>query len=76
MNNLVLYATSNCHLCEQAQRIIYTTLGAYVQEIDIVDDERLVENYGLRIPVLRCAETGVEIDWPFDGKDIRLLVET
>ena len=75
MNNLVLYATSDCHLCEQAQRILYTTLGNNVQEIDIVNDEQLLKRYALRIPVLRCVETGVEVDWPFDIKEILLLVE-
>lgn len=75
MKPLVLYSTSGCHLCEEAQRLVYTTLGFPVEEVDIADDERLLERYGIRIPVLTRTDTGAEIGWPFGAEEVLALVE-
>jgi hypothetical protein len=75
MNHLLLYVTSGCHLCEQAQQLIYTTLGTLVNEADIIDDERWYQRYSLRIPVLLDRSTGTELDWPFDQTQIAALVK-
>ena len=78
MVRLVLYTTSACHLCEQAQRVIYAALqgaAAGVTESDIVDDDRLFERYSLRIPVLRRTDNGTELDWPFTPEDVLALVQ-
>ncbi len=63
---LVLYGTSCCHLCEQAEAILHE-LGAVAKHIDIVEDDDLLEKYGVRIPVLRRADNGAELGWPFDA---------
>lgn len=70
---LVLYTTSGCHLCEQAQQLIEEELAqagraGYWQLVsrDIADDEALVERYGIRIPVVRRADNDEELGWPFD----------
>lgn len=34
--------------------------------VDISDDLGLLRAYGDRIPVLRDADTGAELGWPFD----------
>lgn len=75
MKPLILYFTSGCHLCEEARRVIYATLGYVVAEVDIADDERLLECYGIRIPVLRRTDTGAEIGWPFGPQEVLTLVE-
>ncbi len=72
MNDLVLYMTTGCHLCDEAQRLVVATLGKPVPEVDIVDDDRLMTRYGVRIPVL-CRADGAELGWPFDAAAVRTL---
>jgi hypothetical protein len=66
---LILYGTVGCHLCEQAKAVIVLT-GATATYIDITDDDTLYERYGMRIPVLRRADTESEIGWPFNAMDV------
>jgi hypothetical protein len=66
---LILYGTVGCHLCEQAKAAIELT-GATATYIDITDDDTLYERYGMRIPVLRRADTESEIGWPFNEMDV------
>ena len=75
MKGLVLYSTSGCHLCEEAQRVVHTALGAPVPEVDIAADDRLMAHYGVRIPVLQRTDTGAELDWPFGLEEVLLLVK-
>ncbi|MCP5158338.1 MAG: glutaredoxin family protein [Gammaproteobacteria bacterium] len=62
----VLYTTSGCHLCEQAESLIQQQTKMTVRPIEIAADSKLVERYGTRIPVLQHMETGAELGWPFD----------
>lgn len=70
---LILYGTSACHLCEQAEAIILEVYAANpgladhlpVESVDVVSDSALVERYGMRIPVL-AFDQGKELFWPFD----------
>ena len=70
----MLYSTSGCHLCEQAQSVIQRVLGEIAPEIDILGDERLLARYGVRIPVLQRTDTRAEIGWPFGEGDVLDLV--
>ncbi len=63
---LALYGTSACHLCEEAAALTQR-LGLAPELVDIADDDALRERYGLRIPVLRRADSGAELEWPFDA---------
>jgi len=63
--NLVLYGTSCCHLCEQAEAVLGEA-GVVAEHIDIANDDMLLEKYGVRIPVLRRSDNGAELGWPFD----------
>lgn len=63
---LVLYGTSCCHLCEQAEAILHEA-GIDAEHIDIAEDDELLERYGIRIPVLYRADRGAELGWPFDA---------
>lgn len=62
-----LFGTLGCHLCEVAEAELMPLVehGLLVELVDIGDNERLFENYALRIPVLRRLDTGAELDWPF-----------
>lgn len=69
-----------CHLCEHAEALLdeyRAQLGEdrafELDEIDISSDERLVELYGIRIPVVKNAETDAEIGWPFGIEEIARL---
>ena len=67
-----LLGTVGCHLCEIAEAEIMPLVehGLLVELVDITDPEDLTEAYGLRIPVLRRIDTGVELDWPFDTQQV------
>lgn len=73
---LILYSTSSCHLCEQATAILenLSFLNLEWHEIEIADDNVLLAKYGTKIPVLRNADSGEEINWPFTKHDVSLLI--
>lgn len=64
---LVLYSTTHCHLCEQADSLL-AQAGVCAEHVDIVQDDALLESYGTRIPVVRRLDTGDELGWPFDAE--------
>ncbi len=75
-----LYSTLGCHLCEEAEALLLPLLveaqaAGITIEIEVIDiaEEGLIDTYGLRIPVLRCAQTERELDWPFDVGQVREL---
>ncbi|MDB5983059.1 MAG: Thiol-disulfide isomerase and thioredoxin [Pseudomonas sp.] len=67
-----LFGTLGCHLCEVAEEEIMPLVehGLLVELIDIGESAAMVDEYGLRIPVLRRVDTGAELDWPFDGEQV------
>ena len=73
---LVLYHTACCHLCEEAETLVKTSIAALgageasLILVDIADDTALQDSYGLSIPVLRDESTGEELRWPFGLEDI------
>jgi glutaredoxin len=67
--NLELYGTAFCHLCEQAETVL-REIGIEADYIDIADNDELLEKYGIRIPVLKRADTGTELGWPFDAEAV------
>lgn len=60
-----LYGTRSCHLCVAAAEILRQA-GAAAVPVDIAGDERLLDKYGMRIPVLQRCDNAAELDWPFD----------
>lgn len=70
---LVLYSTSYCHLCEQAEALL-VQLGIEAEHIDIVDDDELMECYGTRIPVVKRLDSGSELGWPFDVEALQRFI--
>lgn len=72
---LILYGTSECHLCERAQALVRESTGRAAEEVDVADDDDLFQRYGLRIPVLQLPDSGAELDWPFDAAAVRGLLD-
>lgn len=68
---LYLYSTSHCHLCELAQAMLSELNLDSVKSIEITDDDQLLHEYGLRIPVIKHLDTNAELDWPFSLNDIK-----
>jgi hypothetical protein len=79
MTRLILYGTSGCHLCEEAEAILDYCLQAAsspsrFQTVDIATNSELMERYGLLIPVLRNDDSGNELNWPFGPEEIRKIM--
>ena len=68
---LTLYQRDTCHLCDLALALLADARAPDFESIFIDDDEALEARYGLRVPVLRDAAGGVELDWPFDATALR-----
>ena len=78
MRNLTFYTTPGCHLCEVAANLIFQLRSAMdisVVEIDIATDERLVERYGMRIPVVSRDDTLQELGWPFTLAELECFAD-
>ncbi|MFK8019432.1 MAG: glutaredoxin family protein [Pseudomonadales bacterium] len=68
MKKLILFSTSACHLCEQAYAVIesYSEHPIELRVVDIADDDALIEQYGVRIPVVMLEDSEHDLGWPFD----------
>ncbi len=65
----ILYATQGCHLCEQVAQLL-DDRHIKVTVVEIAHDDQLIEQYGMRIPVLQQTTTGKELNWPFDRSQL------
>lgn len=73
---LYLYSTSHCHLCELALDMLTALNTDAVKLVEITDEDQLVQEYGLRIPVLKRLDNNAELDWPFTLSDIKQFLRT
>ncbi|MBV1915534.1 MAG: glutaredoxin family protein [Pseudomonadales bacterium] len=82
MKTLYLYTTLGCHLCEEAELMMEPLLrekGFDLKKIEISESEKLVEQYGIRIPVIGLPEEHpqqkrgepTELGWPFDLNQLK-----
>jgi hypothetical protein len=71
--DLILYSTSACHLCEEAEQLLmpWVQRGLLVAVDDIAESDELFARYGESIPVLRRPDTDAELAWPFDAEAVR-----
>jgi short subunit dehydrogenase-like uncharacterized protein len=70
----MLFGTSGCHLCEQAEVIVNACVSDGVDYVDIAEQEQWQEQYAVRIPVLYDPETKQELGWPFDQADVEEFI--
>lgn len=70
---ILLFGTSACHLCEQAEdmlaRIVVAMPGTTYRIVDISESDALFDRYGWIIPVVRFADAS-EMNWPFDEASV------
>ncbi len=74
MRELELMGTLGCHLCELAVGVIVPVIDPnqfVVFQVDIAEDDALMEQYAIRIPVLVDVETQAALDWPFDQETLQ-----
>lgn len=73
-DEIALYATEGCHLCDMAAALIQQALnqfpGQRVAYIDIAESDELVTRYGTYIPVLVNETHFAELYWPFTTEDV------
>lgn len=70
---LTLFQRDDCHLCDLALELLAAARVPEFDSVFIDGDDALEERYGARVPVLRDAVTGTELDWPFDVDGLRGL---
>ena len=68
---LILYQRDDCHLCDLALEVLAAARAPEFDSVFIDDDDALEARYGVRVPVLRDAVRGVELDWPFDARRLQ-----
>lgn len=75
---ILLYTTAGCHLCEQAEVILRSIaqLNSLAwRPVDIADDAALVERYGVRIPVIEVTGAKADLGWPFTPEQLATYLE-
>jgi hypothetical protein len=75
MTRFILFQRDDCHLCDLALEVLATARLPEFDSVFIDEDDVLEAAYGLRVPVLRDARAGVELDWPFDAAAVRGLLD-
>ncbi|NOQ34304.1 MAG: glutaredoxin family protein [Methylococcaceae bacterium] len=75
----ILFGTSACHLCEQAEAILHDVLIRFpniqLELIDIALQTQWQEQYSIRIPVLFHSQSQHELGWPFNEDDVISLIQ-
>jgi glutaredoxin len=73
---ITLYERRDCHLCEEARRVLDALIGPdRYERVDIDVSDELVLRYGFRVPVV--AVDGVDrLEAPMTESDLRALVSS
>ena len=68
---LTLYQRDDCRLCDLALEVLARARAPEFTSVFIDGDAVLEARYGERVPVLREADSGRELGWPFDAQALR-----
>ncbi|MCK5898262.1 MAG: glutaredoxin family protein [Methylococcales bacterium] len=75
---LILFGTSACHLCEQANEILGGVLIHFpkirLELIDIAEQIQWQARYAVKIPVLYDVDTQSELNWPFNETGVTTFI--
>ena len=74
MSDLTLYQRDYCHLCDLALAVLAESRAPEFDSVWVDDTVELEQRYGTRVPVLRDARDGRELDWPFDAAAVRAFL--
>ena len=82
MQKIIFFTTYGCHLCEKVEQMFSQYLSVHSDKInfelevfDIIDDEEIMQNYRIRIPVLMNKNSQKELAWPFDYSEFETWIE-
>ena len=75
MPTLILFQRDDCHLCDLALEVLAAARAPEFDSVFIDGDDALEARYGVRVPVLRDEERGIELNWPFDGAALRRFLD-
>ncbi|MCA1714761.1 MAG: glutaredoxin family protein [Gammaproteobacteria bacterium] len=73
---LILYQRDDCHLCDLALEVLAAVRAPDFDSVFIDGDAALEARYGERIPVLRDAARGMELEWPFDATTLARFIHS
>ncbi len=71
---LQLYRRESCALCDHAEAALRDAGVTGFARFEIGWEGELAARYGWRVPVLRDAASGRELDWPFDAWSVRRFI--
>ena len=74
MPMLTLFQRDDCHLCDLALAVLAAARAPEFDSVFIDGHAALEHRYGARVPVLRDASRGVELEWPFDVAGLRVFL--
>lgn len=75
MFTLTLFQRDDCHLCDLALAVLAEARAPEFDSQWVDDSTELETRYGTRVPVLRDARDGAELDWPFDAAALRAWLD-
>lgn len=74
---IFFYTTFGCHLCEKVEAMLIEISHQFrdkfhyqIVAFDIIDDDKIFEQYRYSIPVLKKEKDGDELGWPFDYQQL------
>ena len=71
---LTLYQRDDCHLCDLALGLLAEARAPEFESMFVDGDEALEARYGIRVPVLRDEDRGIELEWPFGAAELREFI--
>lgn len=71
---LTLFQRDDCHLCDLALAVLADARVPEFESVFVDGDDALEARYGERVPVLRDELRGVELDWPFDVRQLQAFL--
>ena len=75
MLNVTLFTREGCHLCEQAKadlQSLQAQIPHHLVELDIEQDDKLLEQYALEIPVIQAGPYTLKA--PFDRQKLQMVL--
>ncbi|ORU92468.1 MAG: hypothetical protein A6F70_02825 [Cycloclasticus sp. symbiont of Bathymodiolus heckerae] len=80
ITDLTFYTTDGCHLCEEAKSLVQQLLAQnpecyQIDMVDIASSDELIQDYGIRIPVIKKSAGNDDLGWPFDYASLLVYLE-
>ncbi|MEX1199188.1 MAG: glutaredoxin family protein [Methylophaga sp.] len=75
--SVTLFTTAGCHLCDLALEQLLTLqqqMPIQVNSVEIGDDDALIAEYGVRIPVVKVPNNA-ELGWPFELPELLAFLQ-